>query len=94
MWSLGRASSFTVAAFYDCRQCLRFVALSAVVDRRCRQNMVFSIVSKVAQMKNLAIYDNICQVIGKTPVVRLNRIPRWLGGDVGEAGVVQSRAVA
>src|SRR5688572_12177488 len=23
-----------------------------------------------------AIYDNICQVIGKTPVIRLNRIPK------------------
>src|SRR6201987_4031214 len=33
-------------------------------------------VSKVAQMKNLGVYDNICQVIGNTPVVRLNRIPR------------------
>src|SRR5213078_4166699 len=33
-------------------------------------------VSKVAQMKNLGVYDNICQVIGNTPVVRLNRIPK------------------
>src|ERR1700680_4294329 len=33
-------------------------------------------VSKVVQMKNLGVYDNICQVIGNTPVVRLNRIPR------------------
>src|SRR5213075_2680088 len=31
-------------------------------------------VSKVAQMKNVGVYDNICQVIGNTPVVRLNRI--------------------
>src|SRR5947208_12076766 len=38
--------------------------------------MVSSMVSKVAQMKNLGVYDNICQVIGNTPVVRLNRIPR------------------
>src|ERR1041385_5106649 len=27
-------------------------------------------------MKNLGGYDNICEVIGNTPVVRLNRIPR------------------
>src|ERR1700751_3708327 len=33
-------------------------------------------VSKVAQMKNLGVYDSICEVIGNTPVVRLNRIPR------------------
>ena len=33
-------------------------------------------VSKVVQMKNLGVYDNICQVIGRTPVVRLNRIPK------------------
>src|SRR5438045_3875995 len=33
-------------------------------------------VSKVAQMKNLGVYDNICQLVGNTPVVRLNRIPR------------------
>src|SRR5919109_1633712 len=26
-------------------------------------------------MKNVAVYDNICQLIGNTPVVRLNRIP-------------------
>src|SRR5256884_2483047 len=38
--------------------------------------MVSSMVSKVAQMKNLGVYDNICQVIGNTPVVRLNRIPK------------------
>src|SRR5919198_5350469 len=38
--------------------------------------MISSIVSKVAQMKNVGIYDNICQVIGSTPVVRLNRIPK------------------
>src|SRR5438270_13118203 len=38
--------------------------------------MVFSMVSKVARMKNLGVYDNICQLIGNTPVVRLNRIPR------------------
>src|SRR5947209_2121913 len=39
-------------------------------------NMVSSVVSKVAQMKNIGVYDNICQVIGNTPVVRLNRIPK------------------
>ena len=33
-------------------------------------------VSKVAQMKNVGVYDNICQVIGNTPIVRLNRIPK------------------
>ena len=38
--------------------------------------MVFSMVSKVAKMKNVGIYDNICQVIGSTPLVRLNRIPK------------------
>src|ERR1051325_6355760 len=38
--------------------------------------MVSSMVSKVAQMMNLGVYDNICQVIGNTPVVRLNRIPK------------------
>src|ERR1700739_4477852 len=27
-------------------------------------------------MKNTGVYDNICQVIGNTPIVRLNRIPR------------------
>src|SRR2546430_17285298 len=27
-------------------------------------------------MKGVAVYDNICQVIGNTPVVRLHRIPR------------------
>src|SRR5881296_1829027 len=26
-------------------------------------------------MKSVAVYDNICQVIGNTPVVRLHRIP-------------------
>src|SRR5438445_6333030 len=40
------------------------------------RNVVSSIVSKVAQMKNVGIYDNICQVIGNTPIVRLNRIPK------------------
>src|SRR5262252_5399752 len=34
-------------------------------------NMVFSFISMHGP-----IYDNICQVIGKTPVVRLSRIPR------------------
>src|SRR6516162_11622830 len=38
--------------------------------------MVSSMVSKVVQMKNVAVYDSICQVIGHTPVVRLNRIPK------------------
>src|SRR5260370_18797875 len=33
-------------------------------------------VSIVAQMKNVGVYENICQVIGNTPVVRLNRIPK------------------
>src|SRR5499427_1915984 len=33
-------------------------------------------VSKVAPMKSLGVYDNICQMIGNTPVVRLNRIPK------------------
>src|SRR4029077_15558000 len=33
-------------------------------------------VSKAVRMKNLGVYDNICQVIGNTPVVRLNRIPK------------------
>src|SRR6266481_4514323 len=27
-------------------------------------------------MKNTGVYDNICQVIGNTPIVRLNRIPK------------------
>src|SRR5256885_14096516 len=27
-------------------------------------------------MKGVAVYDNICQVIGNTPVVRLHRIPK------------------
>ena len=38
-----------------------------------------------------AVYDNICQVIGRTPIVRLNRIPKGrLGSDAGEARIVQS----
>src|SRR5436309_15320508 len=27
-------------------------------------------------MKSVTVYDNICQVIGNTPVVRLHRIPK------------------
>src|SRR5213595_2583457 len=38
--------------------------------------MVFSMVSKLAAMKGVAVYDSICQVIGNTPVVRLHRIPK------------------
>src|SRR5437867_12426349 len=38
--------------------------------------MVSSVVSKVVQMKNVGVFDNICQVIGHTPIVRLNRLPK------------------
>src|SRR5262249_3102756 len=40
------------------------------------RNVVFSIVSRAAGIHNVGIYDNICQLIGNTPIVRLNRIPK------------------
>jgi cysteine synthase A len=45
-------------------------------SRSGSENVVSLMVSKVARMKNVGVYDNICQVIGNTPIVRLNRIPK------------------